>query len=246
MTNSTIRIHSGISGSVYISNLEAWEYFRSNPLEAIASFSLEDFISHLGFLNDARNLINNKSMFLAYISHFFSDKNDEYFREHIIHVRDIALYNLSKMRTFVELPSLENVESIAYLHDTIEDTDLPYDIIYNFDPYISTKVLALTDPAGPTRQDRKAGMYNRIISSGTVAIYVKICDRIANYERCSRNNNVKKMKMYISEHNDFRRNFSTVYNFRNSPIINELDSTFLSMVRQYETATGENVMVQHV
>lgn len=92
---------------------------------------------------------------------------------------------------------------IAYLHDTIEDTDITEnDIAAEFDDFVALCVSLITDPNDPglNRKSRKEAV-NAVLKglpdTYNDAILVKVADRLANIRNGAKND------MYRKEHPDF-------------------------------------------
>ncbi len=92
----------------------------------------------------------------------------------------------------------------AWLHDSLEDTSLTYNLIgYQFGQEVADIVEAVTDEPGKNRKERKALTYAKT-RQNEKAIILKLADRIANV-RASQLENPKKLKMYIKEQQDFEQ-----------------------------------------
>jgi (p)ppGpp synthase/HD superfamily hydrolase len=101
-----------------------------------------------------------------------------------------------------ELGYSDDVIIACYLHDTLEDTDLPREEIdKEFGPHIARVVHAVKDEDGANRKERKAKTYLKIAPIPD-AIAVKLCDRIANVREALKGNE-KLFKMYKKEHPGF-------------------------------------------
>ena len=92
----------------------------------------------------------------------------------------------------------------AWLHDSLEDSSLTYDLILNqFGQEVADIVEAVTDEPGKNRKERKALTYVKT-RQNEKAIILKLVDRIANV-RASQLDNPKKLKMYTKEQQDFEQ-----------------------------------------
>ncbi len=99
----------------------------------------------------------------------------------------------------------ESILMSCLLHDIIEDTEATYrDIKDNFGEEVAEIVYCVTDELGRSRKERKSKTYKKI-RNNPKSIVVKLCDRISNISESmgSENYNLKLMKMYLDEHNDF-------------------------------------------
>jgi (p)ppGpp synthase/HD superfamily hydrolase len=109
-----------------------------------------------------------------------------------------------------EADGSELAESVAWLHDVVEDSDLHTgDIEREFGRVVSVAVACVTDPNGPNRRTRKARLHAQLAKldheqheSYRIALLVKAADRLANV-RASAADNPGKLKMYRREHASF-------------------------------------------
>lgn len=94
------------------------------------------------------------------------------------------------------------MRAAAWLHDSIEDTDVTVEEIYHLvHPAVAGLVHAVTDLPGATREERKRKTLPRIRAAGSDAVFLKLCDRIANVRRCEAGD--RRAMMYASEHREF-------------------------------------------
>ncbi|ACB54461.1 hypothetical protein cce_5115 [Crocosphaera subtropica ATCC 51142] len=106
----------------------------------------------------------------------------------------------------------------AWLHDSVEDTSLTYDLILNrFGQEVADIVEAVTDEPGRNRKERKALTYAKT-RKNEKAIILKLADRIANL-RASRLYNSQKLKIYAKEQKDFEQALQA---YSNSPLSQQL------------------------
>lgn len=98
------------------------------------------------------------------------------------------------------------VYEACWLHDSLEDVKglKAKDIEEMFGPNVTKLVVAVTNEPGPNRKARHAFTYPKIRAAGPAAVYLKLCDRIANVEAGG-----KLVDMYREEHDGFRRNLHT-------------------------------------
>lgn len=93
--------------------------------------------------------------------------------------------------------------AIALLHDCIEDCRLTFnDIKNNFGVEVAEGVYALSNEKGRTRAERANAKYYRGIRNTNLAIYVKLCDRMANVFY-SKNAGSSMFKTYQKEDEHF-------------------------------------------
>lgn len=96
-----------------------------------------------------------------------------------------------------------NLLAAAWLHDILEDTPVTLpELEVIFGKEIAYIVYCVTDEEGQDRNERKAGMYKKLITSQD-AIIIKLADRIANAEFSLIHNNIKKLAVYKSEQSKF-------------------------------------------
>jgi (p)ppGpp synthase/HD superfamily hydrolase len=88
----------------------------------------------------------------------------------------------------------------AWLHDVVEDRGVKVkEIREMFGDEVARLVEAVTDEPGENRKARKFATYPKIRDAGPLAVRLKLADRIANVEQGGLS------KMYVKEHEDFRR-----------------------------------------
>lgn len=106
----------------------------------------------------------------------------------------------------------KTAETIAYLHDVVEDTDVPLEEIErNFGSLVSKCVAILTDESGENRKERKSKTYAKmakVTGEESIALLVKAADRLANLRASISEENHKLIEMYKTEYSSFR---SSVY-----------------------------------
>jgi (p)ppGpp synthase/HD superfamily hydrolase len=103
----------------------------------------------------------------------------------------------------------EDAVVIAYLHDTVEDTDATVEQIRTiFGDAIAASVNLLTDEPGENRKERKTKTYAKLAQVRgplEIALTVKAADRLANVRACIADGKQSLWQMYQSEHQAFRR-----------------------------------------
>jgi hypothetical protein len=88
-------------------------------------------------------------------------------------------------------------------HDLIEDCRLSYnDVKSKLGPEAAEIIYAVTNEKGKTRDERANDKYYEGIRNTKGAIFVKLCDRIANVEY-SKMTNSRMYEMYKKENRDF-------------------------------------------
>jgi (p)ppGpp synthase/HD superfamily hydrolase len=106
--------------------------------------------------------------------------------------------------------TLKVVELACWGHDLLEDTRVSYNDIknrldmygnYNV-PYISDIIYAVTNEKGKTRKERANDKYYEGIRNTPGAVFVKLCDRIANV-RYSKMTKGSMFEKYKKENEEF-------------------------------------------
>ena len=98
--------------------------------------------------------------------------------------------------------------SVAWLHDTIEDTPVIYeDLFEDFGKRIADLTYLLTDKRGKTRNERQAATYP-LIAENCRACVVKWADRLSNILMSQHEKQTQFFK-YQKEHTFFKK---TLYN----------------------------------
>jgi len=101
----------------------------------------------------------------------------------------------------------EDIRVAAYLHDTLEDTHVTFEMLVDaFGLSVAGLVEAVTG-RGATRSLRNENAYRKIIAVGHRAALLKLCDRIANAEASKRGGTVsaRLFAMYQKELPGFER-----------------------------------------
>ena len=119
-------------------------------------------------------------------------------RPYVVHLDHVARV----LRTF-DFPH-DVLRQAAYLHDVVEDTETTLEEVQVvFGDEVAALVAAVTNEPGRNRKERAAATYPKIRAAGSLAVALKLCDRIANVEECLRTRD-HKFDMYRKEHQDFR------------------------------------------
>jgi len=102
------------------------------------------------------------------------------------------------------------VECGIWLHDVMEDCRISYEeLSIMFGVEVADLVYALTNELGKTRSDIVKRTYPKIRDHGDLAIFVKLCDRIANTEASLRDGNEKYRSLYFLEYFYFKQALKT-------------------------------------
>ncbi len=97
----------------------------------------------------------------------------------------------------------EEILCACWLHDTVEDTGTTKEeIASNFGTRVADLVWRVTNEPGRNRRERHEKTYGKI-KADQGAMFLKLCDRIANVEASQ--SNVDFLRMYQKEWEDFIR-----------------------------------------
>lgn len=104
----------------------------------------------------------------------------------------------------IALDRYYELRAAAWLHDVMEDHDVPkLDLIRYFGNYVADVVWRVSDEPGETRHLRHLQTYPKIRGLRD-AVFLKLCDRIANVEGGVKNIiGGEKNAMYRQEHEGF-------------------------------------------
>jgi (p)ppGpp synthase/HD superfamily hydrolase len=103
-----------------------------------------------------------------------------------------------------------DAQVVGYLHDVVEDTQVPLDQIRaDFGDLAAACVALVTDGPGGNREQHKAATNAKLsqIDAGgpkRLALIVKAADRLDNLNECVRDSGGSKLEMYRREHPAFR------------------------------------------
>ncbi len=121
------------------------------------------------------------------------------YTHHLEMVVDVAEY----FSYLIAPEHYHEVIAACWCHDVIEDTRQTYnDVKKELNETVANIAYALTNEKGRTRKERANSDYYYGIKATPYAVFVKVCDRIANtkYSKVSGSSMLKK---YQQEHNDF-------------------------------------------
>lgn len=138
-------------------------------------------------------------------NHFYDDHPYTF---HLQMVRDAA-------KRFIHLIPVEYQDIVlagCWVHDTIEDTRQTYnDVKSNTTEEVAEIAYALTNEKGKNRTERANEKYYIGIKSTPFAVFVKLCDRIANIEY-SKMKGGKMISLYKKENINFEKKlYSPLY-----------------------------------
>lgn len=121
------------------------------------------------------------------------------------------------------------IVSAAWLHDTIEDTNVTYqDIKQFFGKEVAEIVWNVTDEMGRNRKERKGKTYPKIFSTpeSTTLKLADLCDNVFK----SVENEDKHLDMYISEWPEIRRAFIDGVHEHDLPLMKVLEDLNKTMM----------------
>ena len=112
-----------------------------------------------------------------------------------------------------------NVLAACWVHDVIEDCRQTYNDVKNAtNVEVAELAYALTNEKGKNRKERANDKYYDDIKQTPFATFIKVCDRIANYEY-SRIQKSRMAALYEKEMNDF---IAKLYNAKYDELFNYL------------------------
>lgn len=116
--------------------------------------------------------------------------------DYIVHPIRVAEY----VKKYKESSELDMLVAAAYLHDTIEDTNVTYyDIVKEFGPGIASIVLELTTDEDIKKElGKKKYLQLKLKNMSSWALVIKLCDRLDNVKDLNKCSQEFKEK-YIDE-----------------------------------------------
>jgi (p)ppGpp synthase/HD superfamily hydrolase len=113
------------------------------------------------------------------------------------HLTDAFNYCMKYINSIAE-SDREIVISAIYLHDIIEDTDVsPSDLKKEFNQEIADIVFRVSNERGWSRKEKNFKTYPKIWVSD-LAIFVKLCDRLANTFNSKNSDDEKSNNLYMT------------------------------------------------
>ena len=140
---------------------------------------------------------------LAYLKHDTRGESQRYgdapYSKHL----DDVVKNIEKYIYYIDIEDREDMLACGYLHDIVEDTEIsPSDLRKMFNEKIADTVFRVTNERGFNRKEKNFKTYPKIWTSRN-AIFLKLCDRLANSVN-SKKNKKELFKMYVKEYPVFR------------------------------------------
>lgn len=124
--------------------------------------------------------LEGKAQTTAILAHAHQRHGDRPYYCHLFEVVEFAK-SFMRVSPVGYLPS--ELKAAAWLHDIIEDAGYSYnDVRKGFGREVADIVFAVTNDAGKTRKERAGENYYAKIRANPGAVYIKLCDRLANVE----------------------------------------------------------------
>lgn len=128
---------------------------------------------------------------------------DSYVEQHLLKVVKVA----HKFENYIDDKYLNIVIASCWLHDSIEDGRLTFnDIKKQTNEEVAEIVYRLSNYKGKTRDERANDEYYEKIKECSLALFVKLCDRIANVEDSLESDNM--FEKYKKEYPKFKEKLS--------------------------------------
>lgn len=150
------------------------------------------------------------------------------YRFHLLIVAEAA----KRFKGLIPDNDFETVKLSAYGHDLIEDTRTSYnDVKQVLGESVADIVYALTNEKGRNRKERANDSYYQGIRDTKYAVFVKLCDRIANVQY-SKMTGSRMFEMYKKENPEFmtQLGFGPENNY-----IHEYADMFCYLIELFET-----------
>lgn len=128
--------------------------------------------------------------------HAFQTYGDKPYRIHLNDVQVVA----DEFIHYIEENDVWKVRCSIWLHDALElDRKSKKDIFLIAGGEVADIVELLTNDDTKPRKERFSVDFYQQLRTNRLAVFVKLCDRIANVKECVRTKNIKLLKMYRSE-----------------------------------------------
>jgi (p)ppGpp synthase/HD superfamily hydrolase len=130
------------------------------------------------------------------VNHNYGFKDYSYHLNMVCDVAEQFIY-------LVDVEERENVYCGCWVHDIIEDARETYnDVLQNTNETIANLAYALTNEKGKNRSERASDKYYKEMHDVPNAVFIKMCDRIANITH-SKNEGSKMFDKYKKENDNF-------------------------------------------
>jgi len=173
------------------------DFFILHFANAVATFSILDFYRRKG---SAITMVEKAKRYAIDCHEMTLHRYDgKPYATHLQMVFDTA----GKFIYLVPEQHRENVLAACWVHDVIEDCRQTYnDVKKATNTEIAELAYALTNEKGKTRSERANDKYYEGIRQMPFAAFIKVCDRIANYEYSKRQGS-KMADVYEKEMDSF-------------------------------------------
>jgi (p)ppGpp synthase/HD superfamily hydrolase len=119
-----------------------------------------------------------------------------------LHLRKVVFY-FHKYKPLLNVDDHDVVEAACWTHDVIEDCRQTYnDVRRVCGEKVADIVYALTNEKGKNRKERANAKYYEGIRTNPLAVFVKLCDRLANVAY-SKETDSRMIDVYRKEQLDF-------------------------------------------
>ncbi len=130
------------------------------------------------------------------VNHKYGKKDYSYHLNMVYSVAEEFIYLIDEQER-------ENVYCGCWVHDIIEDARETYnDVLQNTNKTIAELAYALTNEKGKNRSERANDKYYKEMHDIPNAVFIKLCDRIANITH-SKNQGSKMFDKYKKENENF-------------------------------------------
>ncbi len=137
-----------------------------------------------------------------------------------IHLIMVALY--AQKYSEILPNSFDLILNACWLHDVIEDCRVTYNDVKKLaGENVAEIVYAVTNEKGRNRKERANSAYYKGIRENKYAIYVKLCDRLANV-KYSKDTNSSMLLTYKKENTTFLYSLFPDGYLEFEPMVNEL------------------------
>lgn len=146
--------------------------------------------------------INTKIIEFAILAHHKTNHLYGGQSPYSVHLALVVSYAYKYIRKVPELHR-DDVIHACWLHDTIEDARVTYnDVKEVAGETVANIVYAVTNEKGKTRTDRANDKYYQELRLEPFAVFVKMCDRLANAHYSVDNNSRMRLE-YLKENKHF-------------------------------------------
>ncbi len=138
-----------------------------------------------------------------------------------VHLNEVASF-AKKYKHLIPEKDYNEVYIAAWGHDLYEDPGLSYNELKKvLGKFVADIIYAVSNEKGHNREEKANDKYYEGIKENKYALFVKLCDRLANMSFSKRNGNVGHYKMYEKEAINFK---NKLYNGMYDEMWEELDN----------------------